>query len=230
MISKPFFIDSKIHPTVVAAKETLKTKHQASVVEAKQRYEVRLEQLWDAAERKRKADFIAKQRYDNPMVRVPNPYADLSDAGIVRVATPPDDRIRVLGECYTATKDMDFLVEALRVELYRRKSQAPLPEVKSFLNLWIPVDGAEEIYTESHGQHFVPAGPVGHGKRVPHTNRRVIASGLSPEAVSVLHWFNIQRDVVYFAGHVEFVDAPGIQGEKITLAHRMPDEYPADSY
>lgn len=229
-VSMPFPSSTKTHPAVISAWETLKTKHHASVVEAKQRYEARLEQLWEVAENKRKSDFLVKQRYDNPMVRVPNVHAALSDAGAVRVATTPEDRIRVLGEVYTATGDTDALRESLKCWLYRRKSQAPLPDVKSFLKEWIPVDGTEEIYTESHGEHFVPAGPVGHGKRVPSVDRRVIAPGLSVELANVLQRFTVQRGVVWFAGAVEYIDKPGIRGERITPAHRMPDEYPASEY
>lgn len=56
------------------------------------------------------------------------------------------------------------------------------------------------------------------------------AKGMSVELVNAVRYFNIQRGVVYFAGHIEFVDTPGIQGEKITLAHRMPDEYQPSEY
>jgi hypothetical protein len=229
-ISRPFPIDTKIHPAVVAAKEQLAALHRTNVAAAKVGYENKLEQRWEEAERKRKADFLARWRYDNPPVRLPNPHSDLNDAGVVRVMTVPEDRIKVLGDIYTSTTDIAFLIESLRCWLYRRKSQAPIPDVKRFLKEWIPVDGTDEIYTESTGEHFVSNGPVGHGKRVPHTDRRVIAFGLSVELANVLQRFTVQRGVVWFAGAVEFEDRPGIRGERITPAHRMPDEYPPSEY
>jgi hypothetical protein len=230
-ISRPFSIDSKIHPSVVAAKEHLTAQHRARAAAAKQSYESRLEQRWQYAEQKRREDWIAQERYNNPPVRLPDPHATLSDAGVVRVVTPAEDRIKVLGEIYTSTQDSSFMVEALRVWLYRRKSQAPLPDVKSFLKEWCEVDGTEEIFEESHGEHFVPGGnAVGHGRRVSHVTRRVIVSGLSPVVAVILSSFTIQQGVVWFAGHVEIVDRPGIRGENITPAHKMVEEFPPNEY
>jgi hypothetical protein len=230
-ISRPFRIDPKIHPAVTAAHEQLTARYKANAATAKVEYENKLEQRWEEAERKRKADFLAKWRYDNPPVRLPNPHSDLNDAGVVRVATPAEDRLRVLGNAFTDTRDSSFLVELLRTYLYRRSSTAPLADVKAVLSEFIEVNGTEEIFTESPGEHFVPgSGPVGHGKHVPHRDRRVIAGELSIEAVNVLRYFSIQRDVVWFAGALEYIDKPGIRGEKITPAHKMVDEYPPDEY
>ena len=223
-------MDTAINPIVQQSREQLRDKHRSAVAEAKAVYEAKLERLWLAAERKRKADWISKERFDNPMRSLPYPYATLNDAECVRVATPAEDRIRVLGETYAATKDMDCLVEAAKVWLYRRGSKAPLAEVKDFLKRWIPVDGDAELFTEHRTQHTVLNGPVGRGQRVPNIERHVIARGLSPVLASVIRSFHVKNGVVYFAGNIEIVDRPGIRDEKLRLAHQMVDEYPADEY
>jgi hypothetical protein len=208
--SKPFSIDTKTHPAVVAAHEQLTARHKAKVAATKAEYEANLEILWERSEQKRKADWCAKQRYDNPPRRVPNLSADLTDAGIVRIATPAQDRIRVLGEVFTETKDLAFLTESLKIFLYRSHSKAKLPDVLEFLSEWIPTAGDEELFTEIRSTHFVNAGPVGHGmKNVPATERRAIASGLSPEVMRVLQGFKIKSGMVYFVTNVEFEDRPG---------------------
>jgi len=223
-------MNTSINPIVVAAREALTVKHRASVAAANAKYERDLELRFEAAERKRKSDWIAKERYDNPPVRLPNPHASLTDAGIVRVATEPGDRYRVLGECYMATKDLDFLVESLKVFLYRSKSKSKVSDVLEFLAEWIPAAGNEKVYTDIHSTHFISSGPVGYGmKNVPATERRVIASGLSPEVVRVLQGFKIKSGVVYFVTNVEFEDHPGQPVERWTFAHQDdtcdPSEY-----
>jgi len=217
-------MNTNINPIVVAAREALTAKYRASVAAAKTKYERDLELRFEAAERKRKSDWIAKERYDNPPVRLPNPHAVLTDAGIVRVATEPSDRYRVLGECYKATKDLGFLIESLKVFLYRVTSKSKLSDVLEFLAEWIPTVGDEDIYTDIHSTHFTSAGPVGYGmKNVPATERRVIASGLSPEAVRVLQSFKIKSGVVHFVTFVEFEDRPGQPIERWTYATQDED-------
>jgi hypothetical protein len=224
MSTKPFPPDLTTHPTVTAAREALRDRHRSAVSEAKAQYDTRLEQRWEDAEKARKAAWIAKERYDNPPRRLPYPWASLNDAGIVRVAATPEDRLRVLGECFTATRDTDFLVEMLTTYLYRRSSKAPLADVKAFLKEVIEVHGTEELYTESTSRHYVIPGAVGRGQHVSKIEHYVIADGLSAELASVLRSFKIKSGVVYFVTGVEFEDRPGLPVERWTFAHQ-DEEY-----
>ena len=61
--TKPFPAEPATHPTVVAARETLREKHRTAVANAKAEYELRLEQRWEESERKRKFDWIDKKSY-----------------------------------------------------------------------------------------------------------------------------------------------------------------------
>lgn len=228
MSTKPFVPDLTTHPTVTAAREALRERHRSAIASAKAQYDTRLEQRWEDAEKARKAAWIAKERYDNPPRPMPYPYGTMNDAAIVRVAAPPEDRLRVLGECFTATRDTDFLVEMLKVYLYRRSSKAPLADVKAFLKEFNEVHGSEELYTESTSRHYVIPGAVGRGQHVNKIDRYVIADGLSAELASVLRSFKIKSGVVYFVTGVEFEDRPGLPVERWTFAHQDEEYDPSE--
>jgi hypothetical protein len=223
MNTKPFPVDTATNPIVTAARETLRTRYRASVAARKTDFESRAEQAWQRYEESRREKFLSDYR-EGHWVRPENPYGSLGDAESVRVAAEQSDRIKTLGECYTATKDLQFPVESLKVFLYRTKSKSKLSDVLEFLSEWIPTVGDEEIYTDIQSTHFISSGPVGYGmKNVPARERRVIASGLSPEVVRVLQGFKIKSGTVYFVTGVEFEDRPGQPVERWTYATQDED-------
>ena len=136
-------MDTGINPIVVAARETLRARHRAYVADKKTKFEAKIEQEWDRAERARKEAFVSKYRYDHAP-SFTYPYSGISDSEAVRIATPREDRVRVLGE-------NGCLKELLYVFLARQPGhRATVDEAKSFFALFIPVDGDATI-TESVG-------------------------------------------------------------------------------
>jgi hypothetical protein len=134
----------KTRTTIVEqAREALREKHRTAVAEAKAKFETRCEQEWARAEEKRKADFINKYRFDNAPT-FSYPYAHISDAEAVRLATPAEDRITVLAE-------HRFFEELLYVLLARNNRKATVEQIQGWLAPYIPVTGevsvAEDIQT-----------------------------------------------------------------------------------
>lgn len=230
MNTKPFDIDPpKPVDPIAEAKLVLRKRFEKASAEESAKFDAECQQAWIDEQARQKATFIAKYRYDNAPSRMEYPYAHLTDAEILRIASNPDERIPLLLEAYKTTRAVDFLAEATKVWLYRRMSRASLADVKNFLKDQIPVAGDEQIFTErvTEGQEIFS--PVARSQTSYTTHKHVTASGLSSVLKSVLHSLTVQHDVVYFVTKSEIIDKPAQPGERWTLAHEDED-YPAQDW
>lgn len=204
------------------ARLTLRKQFEQKRAEQKQRFQIEAEQAYELEQRRAKERWIADWKRDN-YEPLQYPYTDWSDEDIYRVSLPHETRIEKLLEARMYST-------ALRCWLYRRGSKAPLSSVKDFLRPYLgEVDGDEEFFVE-HVTEGAELTTVGRAQTTYRTHHVVTCSGLSPELKAVLHSLTVVRNVVYFAVRSEIIDRPGRPGERLTLAHQMPDEYPQNEY
>jgi len=233
--TEPFEAEtSKPIDSITEAKLALLQRFEQTRRDTAERFHAEAIRAYEVEQARARGAWIAEWKHENEPVPMRYPYAQATDAEVLRAFLLPEIRLDGLlkAGCYS---------EALKVFLMRHapRSRARVAEVQEFFAPWFETSGAEEVTEGRTTCGYVPAGPLGrslmesqdkdtfvHGNGISEQLKRLITRNEITTVRGIVRWIT---------SYVED-DRPGTGGEsKPVYAHQQLNEhkelmYPPDEF